>query len=82
MIWYIGECVYICSVTIKTNTMENQIFLSELKALLKKHNASIEFTCSDCSDTHGLYNDQIQICINEKPILNTNSWSLTHFDIN
>lgn len=30
-------------------------FRKELRALLEKYNASIDFCCSDCSDTHCIY---------------------------
>lgn len=39
--------------------MEN--FLKELKELLDKHNMSICFDCSSCSDTHGIYDEGIQV---------------------
>lgn len=35
-------------------------FILELKALLTKHNASISFGCSSCSDTYGLYEERIE----------------------
>ena len=36
---------------------KEQEFRGELKALLKKHGASISFSVSDCSDTYGLYDE-------------------------
>lgn len=38
-------------------------FLSELKALLKRYDASIGFSCADCSDTYGLYEEKIVACV-------------------
>jgi len=33
----------------------------ELKELLKKHKATISFSVSDCSDTHGLSDEKIVV---------------------
>lgn len=49
-----------------TNT--NQEFLAKLKALLKEYDASIDWTCSDCSDLHGVYDDHLEITIGNKII--------------
>lgn len=40
-------------------------FLKELKALLEKHNASIDWCCDPCSDLIGVYDSHIEIDINE-----------------
>lgn len=55
--------------------------LQELKKVLEKYNLSINFTCSACSDTHGLYDDQIVIKQDDKTILETNCWGLDYTDI-
>lgn len=39
-------------------------FRKELKALLEKYNASIDFSCSDGSDTHGIYDAKMVACFN------------------
>ena len=36
-------------------------FKKELKALLEKYNARIEFTCADSSDLHGVYSEKIVV---------------------
>ena len=41
------------------NADKIKAFQKDLKALLKKHNASIGFGCSDCSDLHGVYDEKI-----------------------
>ena len=41
--------------------MENNNFITELKALLEKYNASIGWECAECSDTHGIYNEHMVI---------------------
>lgn len=58
-----------------------QEFLKELKALLKKYDAKISFTCSDSSDTHGLYNDHLQIKIKNEVIAETDGWILDKTEI-
>ena len=37
-------------------------FRKELRALLEKYNASIDFSCSDCSDTYGIYDAKMVAC--------------------
>ena len=43
-------------------------FLAKLKDLLQEYNASIDWTCSDCSDLHGVYDDHLEITIGDKTI--------------
>jgi hypothetical protein len=45
----------------------NSELKKELKALLKKHNATIQFECADCSDLHGVYDERIEIVVREDP---------------
>lgn len=55
-------------------------FLTKLANLLDEYNADIEFTCSEGSDTSGLYDDRIIISERktEKVILDTfNEWYLS-----
>lgn len=55
-------------------------FLTKLANLLDEYNADIEFTCSEGSDTSGLYGDRIIISERktEKVILDTfNEWYLS-----
>lgn len=40
---------------------EIQQFRTELKALLAKYNASINFSVGSCSDTHGLYEEKMVV---------------------
>lgn len=44
-----------------TPTMDS--FKSELKALLKKYDASIDFSVGECSDTHGLYDARLEVSL-------------------
>ncbi len=55
-------------------------FLTKLANLLDEYNADIEFTCSEGSDTSGLYDDRIIISERETGarILDTfNEWYLS-----
>ncbi len=40
-------------------------FKKELQALLKKYDASIGFNVGECSDTHGLYNERLEVAFQE-----------------
>jgi hypothetical protein len=55
-------------------------FLTKLANLLDEYNADIEFICSECSDTSGLYYDRIIISERktEEIILDTfDEWNLS-----
>lgn len=39
-------------------------FKKELKALLEKHNATIDWVCHECSDLMGIYDSHLEIDIN------------------
>lgn len=39
-------------------------FLTELKALMEKYNATIDWCCDDFSDLCGVYNSHIEISLN------------------
>lgn len=59
-------------------------FRKELKELLKKYNASIDFSCSDCSDTHGIYGAKLEVCFqlsNNTTVFDLcNGWSVDKHD--
>jgi hypothetical protein len=61
---------------------------SELKALLKRHNASIEFDCGEGSDTYGIYDERIVVTVRpdpkrfeEKEIFSVNGVAMSYKDI-
>ena len=56
-------------------------FKKELKDLLKKYNASIGFSCGDCSDTHGLYDEKMIIDIDKKEIAICDGWVFGQEDL-
>lgn len=43
-------------------------FLKELKELLEKYNACISWTCCDCSDTYGIYEQSMLIEVADKEV--------------
>jgi len=56
-------------------------FLQELKSLLKKYTASIDFCVSDGSDTYGLSDERLEISINNKTIRKVQGWGLDQTDL-
>lgn len=59
-------------------------FLIKLKELLKEYDVNIGFNCSDCSDTHGIYDAHMVISQNKSPwktIFKTGGWELSSEDI-
>lgn len=42
-------------------TVKQALFLQEFKELLLKYEADIGWTCDECSDTYGLYDDHLYI---------------------
>ncbi len=72
------------SLVCDTSTMSNvkQEFLKELKALMEKHNVSIEAGVGYGSDTHGIYDEYIDICDHrDNTLLSVQGWSINHEDI-
>ena len=67
--------------------VEIQQFRAELKALLSKYNASINFSVGSCSDTHGLYDEKIVIShtvpetFKDIDILEVDGWGISAGDI-
>lgn len=68
--------------------MDIQKFRGELKDLLKKYNASINFSVSDCSDTYGLSGEKMVVSVRpdmksfkEIDILEVRGWSIDAGDI-
>lgn len=63
-------------------TVKQKEFLKELHKLLLKYDASIYWTCDDCSDTYGIYDEKMVIdMFGQKDIEFTNSNSIDKYDI-
>ena len=68
--------------------MELNQFKKELKQLLTKYNATIGFSVDECSDTHGLYGDNLFVSFenventNYKSHVLTDYWTLDKNDFN
>ncbi len=56
-------------------------FADELKALLKKYNASIVWTCGECSDLHGIYDERMQVQSKDKILLNIEGDCISAYEI-
>ena len=72
-----------------TTNVNTDQFLTELRDLLVKYNASINFSVGSCSDTHGLYDEKMVISVRPDPakfkevdILEVNGWGISAYDIN
>jgi hypothetical protein len=50
----------------KEQDIKYKNFKKELKDLLNRYNASIEFGCSDCSDLHGVYDAKMVVHFNQE----------------
>ena len=61
--------------------MKDKKFLEELQALLDAYKASISFSVSWCSDTHGLSEERMVVEIENKEIASVDGWSLTAYDL-
>lgn len=58
-------------------------FKKELKDLLAKYDACIQFTCDDSSDTHGLYGDRLVINFQgeRKEVFRSDGWHIQASDL-
>jgi hypothetical protein len=56
-------------------------FANELKALLEKYNASIVWTCGDCSDLHGVYDQRMQVQTKDKILLDIHGDCISAYEI-
>ena len=56
------------------STATKNEFIFKLRSLLEEYNASIGFSCSDCSDTHGLSDERIRIDIDDISVVEVRGW--------
>ncbi len=62
-----GRAYNMTHATIVRGTIMSIDLKKELKELLQKHNATIQFERVDCSDLHGVYDERIEIVVREDP---------------
>lgn len=62
-------------------TVKQKEFLKEFKDLLLKYNADIGWTCDDCSDTYGLYDDHLYISMLGQQDIELSSNSIDYKDL-
>lgn len=62
-------------------------FLREFKALLEKYNVRIAFSVSECSDTHGLYDEKMGVyhtvpgTFKDEEWMDVSGWSIDKTDM-
>lgn len=57
-------------------------FQYELQALLTKYNATIDWGCSPCSDTHGIYDECMEVTDDKgNSLLRIDGGSISAYDI-
>lgn len=61
--------------------MKQQMFLEELRNLLEQYNASISFSVSEWSDTHGLSEERMVVEIGNKEVATVYGWDLNASDL-
>ena len=66
----------------KMDAATRKQFKADLKAVLVKYSASICFTCSDSSDTHGLLGDTLIIKVSSgATVFDAQGWTLGAHDL-
>lgn len=55
--------------------------LKDLKAVLEKHNMSIGWTCSDCSDLHCVFEAGMEVMIDSEVIYRNYNWDMDFSDL-
>ena len=55
-------------------------FLIELADLLKKHDASIEWDCDDCSDMHGIIGDKMVVKVGKDKLDFPGCWGIDAYE--
>ena len=62
--------------------LNNQEFINELDEFLKKYNASIQWGCAQCSDTHGIYGEHMTITNGKgETLLNIDGGCISSYEI-
>lgn len=62
--WVNGKRTYIPAEDLIFPPTDKREFLTELKALMEKYNATIDWCCDSCSDLYGVYDSHIEISLN------------------
>ena len=57
-------------------------FLTELKALMEKYNASVDWVCDEFSDLANVYDSHIEITLNDKEVIKFNGDYVEVDDVN
>lgn len=60
---------------------KSEQFKEELKALLLKYNASIDFSVGEGSDTYGLYDESITLSIEDTEVYSISGYGISAYDL-
>lgn len=63
--WVNGKRTYIPAEDLIFPPTDKREFLTELKALMEKYNATIDWRCDSNSDLYGVYDSHIEISLND-----------------
>jgi hypothetical protein len=58
-----------------------QAFLLDLRRLMKDYQVTIGFNCSPCSDTHGISEGRIEVCLGKEVVLAVHNWWMDFNDL-
>ena len=60
---------------------KSEKFKEELKTLLLKYNASIDFCVGDGSDTYGLFDEKIILSIEDTEVYSVSGYGISAYDL-
>lgn len=80
--WVNGKKTYIPAEDLIFPPTDRREFLIELKALMEKYNATIDWCCDRCSDIGGIYDSHIVISLNETTDISFYGDSVNIDDVN
>ena len=80
--WVNGKRAYIPAEDLIFPPTDKREFLTELKALMEKYNASVDWVCDEFSDLASVYDSHIEITLNDKEVIKFNGDYVEVNDVN
>jgi hypothetical protein len=80
--WVNGKRTYIPAEDLRFPPTDKREFLTELKTLMEKYNAAIDWCCDSCSATSAIYDSRIEISLNDTTDISFFSDSVDVEDVN
>lgn len=80
--WVNGKRIYIPAEDLIFPPTDRREFLIELKALMEKYNATIDWCCDKCSAISAIYDSRIEISLNDTTNISFYSDSVDVDDVN